>query len=162
MRPIDRTIVLSSLALGIALCGPALCGLVYTADDLGAFHLPLRAFYARALENGDAFDWCPDLYGGFYLTGEGQAGTYHPLHWLLYRRLPLSWAWNIECVASYPIMFGGVWLLLRRRGFAQAESLYGAAMFTFCGFNLLHFVHVNAIGVVAHIPWLLYVIDRLA
>ena len=35
-----------------------------------------------ALESGDAFDWCPDLFGGFYLTGEGQVGTYHPLHWL--------------------------------------------------------------------------------
>jgi hypothetical protein len=156
------TVALAALVLGVALCGPALYGLVFTADDLGAFHLPLRAFYAAAIASGDSFDWCPALFGGFYLTGEGQAGTYHPLHLLLYRLLPLSWAWNIECLASYPFLFGGVWLLLRRRGFEHAESLFGALVFTFCGFNLLHFVHVNSIGVVAHIPWLLYAIDRMA
>ena len=32
-------------------------------------------------------------------------------------------------------------------------------MFTFGGFNLLHFVHPNAIAVIAHIPWLLCAID---
>jgi hypothetical protein len=149
------------LALFLALSAPALCGFVPTADDLGAFHLPLRAFYAKALESGEAWDWCPGLFGGFYLTGEGQAGTYHPLHLLLYRLLPLGWAWNIECLASYPFLFCGACLLLRRRGFAQAEALFGALVFTFCGFNLLHFVHVNAIAVAAHIPWLLYAIDRL-
>ncbi|MEX2137645.1 MAG: hypothetical protein WD894_00160 [Pirellulales bacterium] len=156
-----RTIALLSLALFVALCGPALCGLVYTADDLGAFHLPLRDFYAHALANGDSFDWCPHLFGGVYLTGEGQAGTYHPLHWALYRFLPLDWGWNLECVASYPFMFAGMWLLMRRRGFGRAEAMFAAMAFTFCGFNLLHFVHVNAVAVVAHVPWLLYAIDRL-
>jgi hypothetical protein len=159
---VTHTIGWTTAVLFIAICAPALCGFVYTADDLGAFHLPLRAFYAEALDRGDAFDWCPSLFGGFYLTGEGQAGTYHPLHVLLYRWLPLAWAWNIECLTSYPFIFGGVWLLLARRGFARAESMWGALVFTLCGFNLLHFVHVNAISVVAHIPWLLYAIDRLA
>src|SRR5687768_7660153 len=133
-----RTVALSSLALFAALCAPALCGLVYTADDLGAFHLPLRDFYARALANGDSFDWCPGLFGGFYLTGEGQAGTYHPLHWALYTWLPLTWAWNLECVLSYAFMFAGVSLFMRRRGFGSAEYLFAAMAFTFCGFNLLH------------------------
>ena len=87
----------ASLAMFALLIAPALVGFVYTADDLGEFHLPLRAFYERCLESGASFDWCPDLYCGFYLTGEGQAGTYHPLHWLLYRSLPLdTWpgTWN--------------------------------------------------------------------
>ena len=67
-------------ALLIALAGPALIGRVYTADDLGAFHLPMRAFYSDCLARGEAFDWSPQLYCGFYLTGEGQVGAYHPLH----------------------------------------------------------------------------------
>jgi hypothetical protein len=79
----------------------------------------------------------------------------------LYRALPLSLAWNIECLASYPLMFAGMWLLLRRRGVGSAGALYGALLFTFCGFNLLHFVHVNAIAVVAHLPWLLFAIEGL-
>ncbi len=43
-----------------------------------AFHLPLRAFYAERLARGQPYDWMPQLFSGFYLTGEGQAGVYHP------------------------------------------------------------------------------------
>jgi len=32
-------------------------------------------------------------------------------------------------------------------------------IFTFSSFNLLHFIHPNAVAVVAHIPWLLWSID---
>ena len=113
------------------------------------------------LAGGDAFDWCPDLYGGFYLTGEGQVGTYHPLHWMLYRWLPLTWVWNIECLIAFPFMFAGMYALLRRNSLASASALFGGIVCTFCGFNLLHFVHVNAVGVIAHLPWLLYGITRL-
>ena len=49
--------------------------------------------------------------------------------------------------------FAAAWL-------CDGGSLFGGLVFTFCGFNLLHFVHVNAIAVVAHMPWLLYAIDR--
>ena len=89
-------------------------GEVYVADDLGEFHLPLRTFYAQQLARGESFDWCPDLYCGFYLTGEGQVGGYHPLHWLLYRTLPLSLAFDLECWLSYPIMLVGLYVLFVR------------------------------------------------
>ena len=31
--------------------------------------------------------------------------------------------------------------------------------FTFSSFCLLHFVHPNAVAIVAHVPWLLWAID---
>ena len=34
-----------------------------------------------------------------------------------------------------------------------------ARCFTFCGFNLFHLPHVNAMAVVAQLPWLLWAID---
>nr|NIP86480.1 YfhO family protein [Planctomycetales bacterium] len=118
------------------------------------------AFYAHCLAAGHDFDWWPQLYGGVYLTGEGQAGTYHPLHLALYRCLPLGLAFNLEVWLNYPLMLLGTWLWLRRR-LARAEiAMFGALVFTFSGFNLLHFVHVNAIAVVAHLPWLLWALDR--
>ncbi len=40
-------------------------------------------------------------------------------------------------------------------------ALFGGLVFTFSGFNLLHFVHPNAVAVVAHLPWLLWAIDVL-
>jgi hypothetical protein len=137
---------------------PVLCGKIYMADDLGEFHLPLRGFYANQLQRGELFDWCPDLYCGFYLTGEGQVGGYHPLHLLLYRILPLPFAFGIECWISYPLMLIGMFLFLRRSGMAREAALFGAIAFTFGSFNLLHFVHPNAIAVVAHLPWALWLL----
>ena len=147
------------LLLG-AMTAPLLFGRVNIADDLGAFHLPIRAFYAGQLARGEAFDWMPQLFDGFYLTGEGQAGTYHPWHWLLYRALPLPVAFELELLGSYPFMLWGMYWFLRRRLPRGAAALGGLA-FTFSGFNLLHFVHPNAIAIVAHIPWSLGCIDRL-
>ena len=109
---------------------PLFAGRVYVADDLGAYHLPLRAFYAQQLQAGEAFDWLPSLFSGFYLSGEGQAGTYHPLHLALYRFLPLSVAFDLELLVSYPLMLAGSYLLLRRwlaaarRGLAGGVGLY--------------------------------------
>ena len=89
----------------------------------------------------------------------GQAGTYHPLHWLLYRWLPLGAAFDLESSLNYPFLLVGTYLLLKRRLNQSAAALFGAAVFTFSGFALLHFVHPNAVAVAAHLPWLLWAID---
>ena len=154
-----RWALIAAVGLLAALAAPMLGGRVYTADDLGAFHLPLRAFYQDCLTRGERFDWSPQLYCGFYLTGEGQVGAYHPWHWLIYKFLPLSFAFDLECVVNYPLLLLGMYCLLRRWRIRQDAALFGATAFTFSGFCLLHFVHVNAIAVVAHLPWLLLAID---
>ena len=105
--------LLAGLILFAVMAGPFFAGRIYSRDDLGAFHLPIRDFYARQIAQGEAFDWMPQLFSGFYLTGEGQAGMYHPLHQLLYRWLPLQRAVDCEYLLTYPIMLAGTWLFLR-------------------------------------------------
>lgn len=134
-------------------------GQIYVTDDLLNYHYPIRQFYQSCLKNGDSFDWMPSLFSGFYLTGSGQAGTYHPFHWLLYRFLPLDTAFNLEILSSYPLMFAGMLLFLRRHLMSPEAVWLGAITFTFSGFCTLHFLHPNAIAVVSHIPWLLYCLD---
>ncbi len=56
-------------------------------------------------------------------------------------------------------MFCGMWLFLRRAARRSDAAVLGSLLFTFCGFNLLHFVHPNAVAIIAHIPWLLWAID---
>ncbi len=165
-RPAKRTqrtlfawSLLAVLILLTVLAGPFFAGKVYVRDDLGAYHLPARAFYAQQLARGESFDWMPRLYCGFYLTGEGQVGSYHPAHWLVYRCLPFRAALAWEWLAGYPLMAIGMWLFLRRRLTRSDAAMVGSLLFTFCGFNLLHFTHPNAIAIVAHVPWLLWAID---
>ncbi|MGD9644124.1 MAG: hypothetical protein AB7U73_00420 [Pirellulales bacterium] len=143
----------------VALALPCLLGQVYVADDLGEFHLPLRAFYSQQLAAGEPFDWLPELFGGFYVTGEGQLGAYHPLHLLLYRWFPLPLAFDLELLASYPLLFAGTYVLLRMWLARRDAAAFGSLAFSFGSFSLLHFVHPNAIAIVAHLPWLLVAVE---
>jgi Bacterial membrane protein YfhO len=158
-RWLSAWILLAAAACFTALAAPFFAGRVYVRDDLGEFHLPVRSFYAEQLARGEPFDWMPSLFGGFYIAAEGQLGAYHPWHLLLYRFLPLGAAFDVELLASYPFLFAGTYLFFRRLVSRRDAALLGALAFTFGGFNLLHFVHPNAIGVVAHLPWLLLAID---
>ena len=103
-------------ALFLSLAWPIAVGRTFVSDDLGGFHLPIRQFYARCLASGDDYRWFPGLYCGFYVHGESQAGMAHPLHWLLYRTLPLGSAMQAEIVLGYPAMFLGMAVWLRRLG----------------------------------------------
>lgn len=143
--------------LFVLLARPLFEGGVYTRDDLANHALPIRHFYAQALQNGDSFLWWPGVMNGVYVHGEGQAGMCHPVHLLLYRFLPLELAFNGEFLFNYLWLFAGSYLMLRRLTVTPAfASLLGAVVFTFSGFSLQRFVHINAVAVVAHIPWLLW------
>src|SRR5580698_5397029 len=94
-----KTVLLAASGLFFLwLLFPVPFGLTFTAGDLLAQNLPFRKLYADALHHGDSFLWSPNLYGGFYLFGEGQTGMLHPLHLLLYYLLPLTAAFGMEIV----------------------------------------------------------------
>lgn len=154
---------LAGLAAAIFILGvlalPMFRRQVYALDDLGHAHLPMRMLYAEAMAEGHSVLWTPSLFCGFFLHGEGQVGMFHPLHWLLYRLLPLDVAFNIEVLINYPALIVGTFLLLRCWRIRRDAALAGALAFGLGSFNLWHLVHVNAVANVAHLPWLLLAID---
>ena len=158
----DRWLSALSLAAGLGLLlwmGRSVAtGDVPFTGDLLHLHYPLRDFYARALGRGEPVAWMPSLFNGFYVLGEGQLGAYHPFHWALYRWLPLTTAFAIEILSAYPFLFAGTWLWLRRWCGAGPAS-FGALLFTASGFTLSHGAHPNMVGVIAHLPWLLWSVD---
>jgi hypothetical protein len=147
------------LLLFVPLVAPMLMHRVFAHTDLGAFHLPLRRMFATALRDGDSFVWTSQMFNGFYVHAEGQVGAFHPLHLLLYRFVPLTFAFNVELIVSYVFAFGGMWLFLRRSGFGTLAVGIGAMAFAFSGFQVLHLGHPNAVAIAAHIPWLLVALD---
>jgi hypothetical protein len=161
----DSVLVAVVIACSAALLSPLLVPLltnrVFVFNDLTWFHLPLRHLYQHALEAGDSVLWTPSIFAGLYLHGEGQLGAFHPFHQLLYRVLPLGVGFNLELIANYPAIFAGTFWLLRQLGLSRSAATFGAMLFAFSGFNLLHHHHVNMIAVVAHLPWLLASADVL-
>jgi hypothetical protein len=159
-RPaLEAVVIVCSLALLAPLVWPLLTGRIFATTDLGFFHLPMRAIYRDGLHAGYWPIWTPALFAGFYAHGEGQTGMFHPLHVVLYRTLPLGIAFNLEFLASYLGAFAGMYWLLRRLRLMRAAALFGAMLFAFSGFQLLHFLHMNLVAVAAHTPWLLASID---
>lgn len=154
-------LTLAGVALFGLLAWPLLTRQLVVNSDLGRAHLPERDFYQRCLADGDDYSWSPRLFCGYFLHGEGQGGFDHPLHLALYSTLPLDVAFNLEVFLNYPLLFAGAYLLLRRHAFEVSASLFGALSITFSGFTLPHYPHTNAIAIVAHVPWLLWLIDVL-
>ncbi len=161
-RQLGRVILAAAAFVIFCIFMPTLAGLAYLQQDLGTYNLPVRFFYAQAIASGQDFTWCPSIWCGYYLHGEGQVGMYHPVHWLLYRCLPLSLAFGCELILAYPFMMAGMYLLLRCHRLPFSAAAVGASLFTLCGFNVLHFIHPNAVAVISHIPWLLAQYEGLA
>ena len=158
----SRLILLCFLTLLLLLAKPLVLGHVYVNGDLGMTSLPMRGIStANRFWRAILTLWFPRVFGGVYLLGEGQTGMYHPVHLLLYRALPLQVAFNLEILLAYACMFPGMYLLLRRLDLPTPAALFGALAFTFSGSSMLRVIHINAVTVLAHVPWLLASIDIL-
>ena len=164
-RPVIRVGMAAVLGLGAAsmlaiMAIPLMTGTVLAADDLLAYHLPLRKFVVEAWVRGDVASWCPAIGCGFDLHGEGQLGLDHPVHQILYRVAGADVALNLQIVGGFAFGIAGMTLLLRRWRLGLGPALL---RLTFAFSNLFRrYFHVNAVAVAAHIPWLLLCIDVLA
>ena len=137
---------------------PVLRGRVPVHADLGMLLLVFRDFYARCLHQGDAFDWMPQIFGGYDLTGGGACGTYHPLNWLLYRWLPLDVAFN--CEVFLPIVVLGAGTLVFLRKYINLAGACLGAIVASLSLVFMTYLHTPQMtGVLAHIPWLLAAIN---
>jgi hypothetical protein len=151
--------VAAAILLIAGIARPLFLGEIYTEPDLRTFHLVFRFFYAEMLAGGQDFLWFPYEYNGFYLHGEGQLNLYHPLNWLLYRFFPLDIAFNLELIRNYVLLLWGTYLFARRSSMRRDAAMLIAITFAFSGFNVIHFVHLNVVAIVAHLPFQLAAID---
>ena len=164
-RPLRLTERHLNLVLaGVMLCllaffvRPVLLGQLPVHGDLGMLLLVFREFYARCLAQGDAFDWMPQIFGGYDLTGGGACGTYHPLNWLLYRWLPLPVAFNCEVFLPIVVLGSGTLVFLRKY-LNLAGAWLGAIAASFSMVFMIYLHTPQMTGVLAHMPWLLLAID---
>jgi hypothetical protein len=151
------TIVVALILLW-TIAHPVRTGHVPVQLDLGHFHLPLRAWYAECLAQGRSFDWLPGWHNGVFITGEGEHGPYHPLHLFLYRFVPLDRAFALEVFLPFPVMLLGMFLFLRRLT-GSAAAMLGSLLYTFSANNFQQSSQVNYLSILAHMPWLLWLID---
>ena len=157
-RALAALLLAGLLALGGVFLSPALRGRIPVWGDLARGTLPMRVFYQRCLQQGQAYDWMPELYGGYFVSGAGGQGLYHPVNLLLYRFLPLDLAFALEVFWPVAMLALGMVVFLRRY-----LSLVGACMGSFvASFSLLFVLYLHTppmTAVLAHIPWFLAALD---
>ncbi len=157
----ERLVVVAIVAVLAAIAAPAFRGEMVLFNDLGAFHLPFRAFYQSQIQRGESPAWHPGVYNGYDLHAEGQVGMAHPAHFLLYRALPLALAFHTELLLNAITALVGMFLFLRRWVDRRDAALAGAAAFALGGFSAAHTQHPNIVAAAAHLPWLLWSMDGL-
>lgn len=137
---------------------PMVYGKVDVRDDLAYGFVPGRWFFAECLARGESWSWFPQLFCGFFALGEG-GGMTHPWVRFLYGTLPLGPALNVERLASYPALLAGFLVLAGRWGVRRDAAVFGAILYAFGGYNLLHSMHMTVMPILAQLPWLLVAID---
>lgn len=126
--------------------------------DMGMHFLPIRGLYARYLRTGQDFDWFPELFGGYLMTGEGQHGPYHPLHLLMYRWMPLDVAFATE--VFLPVLVLGVGLIVYLRRYVNtAGACMGGLLGGFATNFVVHMQQPCITQIIAHVPWMMLAID---
>ena len=136
-----------------------LTGEIAVWGDLAAYHLPTRWFYADGLRKGGLPIWCPWINNGVDLHAEGQVGMAHPLHWLIYRFLPLPLGFEFERYWGWPFLTMGTMLWLRRWGLSRSAAMMGGLVLLTSPFLIARQAHLNAFQVFAHTPWLIWTAD---
>lgn len=127
--------------------------------DVTELNYAYRHYFAENLKQGRLAFWCPNLYNGFPLYGESQAGYWHPLKYLFYPFLSTWAAFGYDMVTSLALAGLGTYCWLRRHS-TPAGSLAGALVVTFGGFTWAHFVHTSMINALASVPWLVWGLER--
>lgn len=143
----------------ILLAWPSLQDRFYAFDDVGNFYVPMKALYARALGIGQIPFWTHELFAGFYLHGEGQLGMLHPWNLALYGTLSYPGSLMVDLLVRYPLGMLGMYWFLRRWKLSKGAAAFGGATFAFCGFQMLHYPHLNFVQITQHLPWVLGAAD---
>jgi hypothetical protein len=130
-------------------------------NDLTDTQVPFRKLLQESLKQGRLPLWEPRISAGFPFLAEGQSGSLHPLNILL-SLLPVS-AWvstSFSIVIAITISAIGMYAYLNHSTNKKAVSLFGAIVWSLCGFNLNHIAHVNILNVISMLPWQLYIIEN--
>jgi len=157
-RQLIFTILIGAVVLAGFFASPIVRRRVSVHGDLGMHFLPVKGLYAECLRRGESFDWMPQLFGGYFLTGEGQHGPYHPAHWVMYRLLPVDVAFSIEVFLPVVVLGAGTVVFLLRYVNLAGACLGGLL----AAFSLNFVVHLQqpcVSMIMAHTPWLLAAVD---
>ena len=132
----------------------------FTGSDLTELNLPFRYLAAESFKQGQVPLWTDQLSAGLPLLAEGQSGVFYPFNVIIFLLLPFS----LAVVASLIVNFflGGLfsYFYCRVLKISQAGALLAAVAFSFSGFFVFRFKHLNYINAAIWLPLEFYLIEK--
>jgi hypothetical protein len=155
------------------LFSPYLLGYVGITPHVGTndntdLQIPYRAALQQSLKQLQLPLWEPRISAGFPLLAEGQIGAFHPLN-ILSALLPVPAYYSVSLNIILTIIISSIgmylfalnWLSKTDNPNKKDYAIFSALIWSYCGFNLNHFAHLNNINVLSMLPWQLLLIDKL-
>jgi hypothetical protein len=136
-------------------CWRMFTGIPLLGDATQVFY-PLMDHVARTLRQGLPAPWLDALAGGYYVHGAGQAALLYPVNWILYRLIPMPWAFSASYVLHLSLGACGFFCFLRRKALQPLSCVLGALLYAFNGHVAGHHIHLNALLTLAWLPWVLW------
>lgn len=130
-------------------------GLIAYENDTRIFYLPLFLKLGAALKSGQLPLWSPELFGGYPIFADGEAGSLYPPHLLALLLLPTPTAF----VWLRPVRFFQAaiftYLFCRTVGISRFGSTIAALTFAFGGFAIAQTHHTNISSAAIWLPLIL-------
>ncbi|MBN1592487.1 MAG: YfhO family protein [Candidatus Coatesbacteria bacterium] len=148
-------LVLVSIFFGNALFSYRL----YFYYDTIMQNFPFGQFFAEGFRQFELRLWCPQIFSGFPLFAEGQAGALYPLFAPLLLLAPF-WVVYKYTIALHSFLAALFMLLFLRQMKLKTQScLFGAVAFGFSGFFVAQVSHANIIRGYCYLPAVLLAIE---
>ncbi|MEP7341504.1 MAG: YfhO family protein [Acidobacteriota bacterium] len=134
--------------------------LTLTAADGTFWFFPAWRLAAEQVQRGQLPLWNPNLYSGFPLFAEWQAGLLDPLNWL-HVFGATSRTLTLAQELSFSIALLGTFSFTRRLGICRRASVVAAVIYAFNGYLVARTIYPGLLHVTALMPFTLWSIEKL-
>ena len=132
----------------------------FTGSDLTELNLPLRFLAAESFRQGQVPLWTNLLSNGFPVLAEGQAGVFYPFNIILFTLLPFDLAFEISLILNFFLAGLFIYLYSRSLKISHFGSILVALTFSFSGFFIFRFKHLNYINAAVWLPLEFYLVEK--
>ena len=133
----------------------------YGRSDVWHFNYPIKDFLNQSLKNHQLPLWNKYLGCGQPIFAEGQIGTFFIPNLILFFLFPTHIAFNLGLCLIVFLAGIGTYLYCKAIKLDNTVSLFGAIIFGFGGFLIVHFIHFSLAQAVSLFPFLFFLSHRL-
>ncbi|MGH8104137.1 MAG: YfhO family protein [bacterium] len=150
------TIAFALLILPLVMWVPSFFGRSVYLDDSLLFSMPLKVEWAAQLLRGVFPFWSERIGAGYPVFAESQIGVLFPLNALFLLPLPPSAAYGVYAVVCAWVAGFGYLAVSRRFVASRFLQVLSAILYASTGFSFFHASHLNILGILSLLPWLVH------